>query len=93
MAPDIMRPVFKIAQIALVGVCLAFKRDIAIGIAAHGQSHQPLDDISQIEEHKQHLALLRRVDALVVHQFITQVNTRMHEQHPQQVDCRESFER
>ena len=88
-----MAPRFQIMKIALVGIGLAFKRDVAVGITAHGQPDQPLDEISEIEEHEQHLALLGCVDALVVHQLIAQVHPVMHKQDSQQIDCRESVER
>ena len=91
-APGKVPPRLQIVKIALVGIGLALKRDVAVGIPLHGQAHQPLEQIGDIEEHEQHLALLRRVDALVVNQFIAQVNAMVHKQHPQQVNCRETAE-
>ena len=82
----------QIVKIALIGIGLAFKRDVAVGIAAHGQPRQPLDEIGKVKEHIKHLALLGRVDALMVHQFIAQVNAWMYKKHPQQINRCESLE-
>ena len=49
--------------------------------------------IGKIKEDKQHLALLGGVDALMVHQFITQVNAGMHKKCSQQINRCESLER
>ena len=87
-----MLPRFQIVRIALIGVRLALKRDVAVGVPPHGQPHQPLDDISEIEKHEQHLALLRRVNALMVDQLVAQVHAMMHEQNPQQINRRETPE-
>ena len=78
-APGVVPTRLQIVKIALVGVCLALKRDVTVSVAFHWQPHQPLDEISDIEEHKEHLALLRRVDALMIDQFAAQVNAMMHE--------------
>ena len=91
-APGEQRAVLQIVHITLVCVGLTLKRDIPIGVAAHRQAHQPLSQISDEEEHEQHLALLRRVDALVVHHLIAQVNPGMHKKYPKQVDGRETLE-
>ena len=88
-----MAAMFQVIQVALVGISLAFKGDVAISIAPHGQSHQPLDAIGKIKEDKQHLALLGGVNALMVHQFITQVNAGMHKKCSQQINRCESLER
>lgn len=88
-----MAAMLQVIQIALVSISLALKGDVAISIATHGQSHQPLDAIGKIKEDIQHLALLGSVDALMVHQLITQVNARVHKKCSQQIDCRESLER
>ena len=88
-----MAAMFQVIQVALVGISLALKGNVAISITPHGQSHQPLDAIGKIKEDKQHLALLSGVDALMVHQFITQVNAGMHKKCSQQINCRESLER
>ena len=93
VAPSIMAAMLQVIQIALVGIGFALKGDVAISIAPHGQSHQPLDAIGKIKEDKQHLALLGGVDAFMVHQLIVQVNARMHKKCSQQVDCCESLER
>ena len=45
-----MATMLQVIQIALVGISLALKRDIAISIATHGESHQPLDAIGKIKE-------------------------------------------
>ena len=82
----------QVVEIALVGIGLALKRDVAIGIATQGQSHEPLDKVGQIEEDKEHLALLGRVNALMIHQLVAQVHPMMHKKHPQQVHCREAME-
>ena len=88
-----MAPRFQIMKITLIGIGLAFKRDVAVGIATHGQSHHPLDEIGQVKEDKQHLALLCSVDALVVHQLFPQVPTVTHSQDSQQIKGRESVAR
>ena len=92
-APGIVPPCLQIVKVALVGIGFALKRDVAVGIAPHGQPHQPLDQISQIKKHEQHLALLSGVDAFMVHQFVAQVHAMVHKKYPQQVDCREAIER
>ena len=81
----------QVSEIALIGVCLALKRDVAIGIAPHGKPHQPFDEIKDIEEHKKHLTLLCRVNALVVHHLVAEVHPWMHKKYPQQVNRRESM--
>ena len=83
----------QIMKIALVGISLPLKGDIAVSITAHRQPHQPLDEIGEIEEHIQHLTLLSSVDAFMVHHFVTQVHAMMHKQDPQQIDSRESLKR
>ena len=90
--PGEMRAGLQVIHIALVGIGLTLKRDIPVGIAAHRQAHQPFAQISDEEEHEQHLALLRRVDSFVVHHLVAQVNPGMHKQHTQQVDGREALE-
>ena len=85
-APGIQAPAAQVAGVLLVGIGLALKRDVAVGIATHGQTHHPLEEISQIEKHIQHLALLRRVYAFVVNQFIAQVHARVHKNNPQQIN-------
>ena len=82
----------QIIEIALVGIGLALKRDIAVGIATHGKPHQPLHEVGQIEEDEQHLALLCRVDALVVHQFVADVHPMMDKKNSQQINRREATE-
>lgn len=91
MAPHVMAPsvgltVSKIVQVTLVGIRFTLKGDVPVCIAAHGQPHQPFHQIAQVEEHKQQLTLLGRVNAFMVHQFITQVHPVMDKQHTQQVD-------
>lgn len=88
IAPGIRPSVVQIVQVALVGIGLTLKRDIAVSIAAHGQPHEPLHEIGQIKEHEQHLALLGRVNAFMVHQLMAQIYPRMHKKHTQQVDGR-----
>lgn len=83
----------QIVKVALIGIGLTLKRDIAVGIATHGQSYQPFQEIGEVEEHKKHLALLSRVDALMIHQLIAQVHPRVHKKHSQQINCCESLER
>lgn len=83
----------QIVKVALIGISLTFKRDVAVSIAAHGQPHHPLDEIGQIKEDKEHLALLCSVDALMVHQLVAQVHPRVYKKHPQQVNRCESLER
>ena len=83
----------QVVKVTLVVVSLSLKRDVAVGVAAHGQPHDPLAEIDDVEEDKQHLALLGRVNALMVHQLIAQVHTRVHKKHSQQIDCCESLER
>lgn len=85
-APGIRTTGVKIVQVALVGVGLALKRDVTVGVAAHRQPDDPLHHIGHVEKHEQHLALLCRVDALVVHQFLAQIDTRVHKQDAHQVD-------
>lgn len=87
-----MSTIFQVVQVTLVGIGLAFKGNVTVSVAAHGQSHQPLDAIGQIKENNKHLALLGSVDALVVHQLVAQVNARMHKKHSQQINCCESLE-
>ena len=93
VAPGVMAAMLQVIQVTLVRISLAFKGYVAISIAPHGQSHQPLDAIGKIKEDKQHLALLGGVDALMVHQFITQVNAGMHKKCSQQINRCESLER
>ena len=88
-----MAAMLQVIQVTLVSISLAFKGYVAISIAPHGQSHQPLDAIDKIKEDKQHLALLSSVNALMVHQLIAQVNARVHKKCSQQINCRESLER
>lgn len=84
--PGIMGAVGQIVQVALVTMGLALKRDVAVSIATHAEADEPLKEIGNVKEHEQHLALLRRVDALVIQQLMAQINARMHKHHPQQVD-------
>lgn len=86
-APGKMAAMVQIVEITLVGIGLTFKRDIAVGIAAHGQPDHPLEDISDIEEHVKHLALLGGVDALVVHHLVAQIDPVVDKKYPQQIDC------
>ena len=88
-----MAAMLQVIQVTLISISLAFKGDVAISVAPHGQSHQPLDAIGKIKEDKQHLALLSGVNALMVHQLIAQVNARVHKKCSQQINCRESLER
>ena len=83
----------QIIRISLVGIGFSLKRDVAVGIAAHGQAHQPLQQISHIEEYKQHFTLLGSVNALVVQQFMIQIHAMVHKQHTQQIDGAEALER
>ncbi len=92
MSPSIVAPIAQIFKIALIGIGLTLKRDVTIGIASHGQPHKPLQQVGHIEEHKQHLALLCRVDALMVNQLIADVNPMVDKENPQQIDCREAME-
>ena len=82
----------QIVEVTLVVIGLALKRDVAVGIAAHGDAHHPFHEIEEIEEHKEHLTLLGRVDALMVDQLVAQIDSMMHKEHPQQVDSREPME-
>ena len=88
-----MAPVLEVFKVALVGVCLTFKRDVTVSIPAHGQPCQPLDHIGKIKEQEKHLALLCRVDALMVDQLMAQVHSGMHKEDSQQIDGREPAER
>ena len=90
--PSVMLPAGEISQVALVAMRLALKRDVAVGIAPHGEAYEPLNEIEYVEKHEQHLALLGSVDALMVQQFMAEVNARMHKHHSQQVDGREPLE-
>ena len=90
--PSVMLPAGEISQVALVAMRLALKRDVAVGIAPHGEAYEPLNEIEYVEKHEQHLALLGSVDALMVHQLIAQIHARVHKQHTQQVDGSESPE-
>ena len=92
MTPRVVGTRLQVVQIALIGIGLAFKRDIAVGIATHRQPQQPFHQVGEVEEHKKHLALLRRVNALMVHHLMAQIDPRVHKQHTQQVDSRESLE-
>ena len=91
--PGVVPAVVKVVEVTLVGIGLALKRDVAVSISAHRQAHQPFHHIGHIKEHEQHLTLLGRVDALMVHQFIAQVNPWTHKQHAQQVDGSETVKR
>ena len=93
MAPGIVAAMAQIIDIALIGIGLPLKRDVTVGIPAHGQPDEPLHEISNIEEYKQHLALLGRVDAFMIHQLAAQVHPMVDKQYPQQVNRRESMER
>ena len=86
-APGIVGAMVQVVEITLVGIGLALKRDIAVGIAAHGQPDQPLENVSDIEEHVEHLALLGGVDALVVHHLVAQIDPVVDKKYPQQIDC------
>ena len=86
MNPGIMGTVGQIVQVALIAMGLALKRDVAVGIATHEEADNPLKEIGNVKEHEQHLALLRRVDALVIQQLMAQIDARVHKHHPQQVD-------
>ena len=83
----------QIIEIALVGIGLTLKRDVAVGVTPHRQPDNPLHEISQIEEDEQHLPLLCRVDALVVHHLVAQVYAMVYKEDSQQVDCREAMKR
>lgn len=91
-SPSEQPPRLQVVKIALVGIGLTLKRNVAIGISTHRQPHEPLEQIGDEEEHEQHLALLRRVDAFVIHHLIAQIHPRMHKQNTQQVDGRETLE-
>ena len=93
IAPGIGPSRFKVVRVALVGIGLALKRDVAVSISAHGQSREPFHQIGQIKEHEQHLALLHRVYALMVHQLMAQINPWVYKKHPQKVDGRETAKR
>ena len=92
MAPGIKRTGIQVIQIALIGIGLTLKRDIPVGVAAHRQSQQPFHKIGNVKEHEQHLALLRRVDAFVVHQLAAQILPGVHKKYTQQIDSREALE-
>ena len=77
----------QIVKVALIGIGLTLKRDVAVGIAAHGLPDQPLENVSDIEEHVEHLALLGGVDALVVHHLVAQIDPVVDKKYPQQIDC------
>ena len=86
-----MAAVVQVIEIALVGIGLALKRDVAVGVTAHRQPDNPLHEIGHVEEDEQHLPLLCRVDALVVDELVAQVHSMMYKQDSQQIDCRESM--
>ena len=92
MAPGVVTAFLQIVEIALVGVCLTLKRDVAIGITTHRQAHEPLHQIGDIKEDEEHLALLSRVDAFMIHHLMAQIDSRVYKQHPQQIDGREPLE-
>ena len=83
----------QVIQIALVGIGLPFKRDVMVGVAAHEEPDDPLDEVGDIEEDEEHLTLLSRVDALMVHHLVAQVHAMVDKKHSQQIDCRETVER
>ena len=83
----------QIIEIALVGIGLTLKRDVAVGVTLHRQPDNPLHEISQIEEDEQQLPLLSRVDALMVHHLVAQVYAMVYKEDSQQVDCRETMKR
>ena len=82
-----MAAMVQIVKVALVGIGLPLKRDIAVGIATHREPDEPLDDVSQIKEDVEHLALLGSVDALVVHHLVAQIDPMMDKKYSQQIDC------
>ena len=92
VTPGIHGALTQVIHVALIGIGLALKRDVAIGIAAHGQPDQPFDEIGKKEEDKEHFTLLGRVNALMVHHLVAQVNPRVHKKHSQQIDGSESPE-
>ena len=81
-----MTAMVQIIEVALVGIGFALERNIAVGIAAHGQPHQPLHHVGQIEKNEQHLALLSRVYALMIHQLIAEIHSMMDKKHSQQIN-------
>ena len=65
-----MTPPRQIVKIMTVGISFPFERDIVIcllQIAVLNHPYTPLDDVKYVERDKQQLALLGRVDALVIH--------------------------
>lgn len=65
-----MTPSRQVAEVVPVGVCLALERDAHVGfvpVAEQQEAAEPLYEVDGIERHKQQLALLRRVYALVVY--------------------------
>jgi hypothetical protein len=90
--PGIHGAMAQIIHVSLIGIGLALKRDVSIGIATHGQPDEPFNKIGKKEEHKQHLALLGRVNALMVHHLVAQVYPWVHKKHSQQIDGSESPE-
>ena len=90
VAPGKERTGAQVVQVSLVGIGLALKRDVAVGVAAHGEPDGPFHQVGQVKAHEQQLALLCRMDALVVHHLVAQVHARVHKQHSQQVDGREA---
>ena len=88
-----MTPPLEVVKVALILVGLALKRNLAIGIAAPQQAHQPLGHIPHIESDDAHLKQLSGVDALMVNEFLRQVNTWMNKQYAQQIDGTEPAHR
>ena len=84
--PSIRTAMSEIVFVVHVGVCLTLKRDVVIGIAFHKHTHQPLREIPYVESHKEHLAHLCRVYALVANHMLRYPYTVAAKQHTKQVD-------
>ncbi len=69
-----------------VGVGLALKTDVHIGIAPHWQADAPFHQIPQIETHEQHLHHLARVDALMTDEVGRKQGAGTAKQHTHNVD-------
>ena len=88
-----MTTLLEIVEVALILISLALKRNLAVSIATLQQPHQPLDQIPHIEPNDAHLKQLSGMDALMINEFLRQVNTWMNKQYAQQIDGTEPTHR
>lgn len=79
-----------------MGIRLSLKGDTIVSllvVKGQRQSDQPLYDIPQIEEHKQHLLLLLKVDSFMIQRHIAYALSISHKEPLTQQQCRKSLER